>query len=180
MARCIGHRESIYLDIVRAMATLIVMLAHIRQLFDLPWIQDFGHQAVMVFFVLSGYVIANVADTRETTPRGFLIARFGRLWSVAVPAMALTVVCDMVGRTFGLHPAVYNLVPIDYPLIRLGAVLTFLSESWVSIVPFSNFPMWSLSLEFWYYITAVRLTDTRPFCVPGVRRVSRQNRVSTT
>ena len=29
-------------------------------------------------------------------------------------------------------------------------------------------------------ITAVRLTDTRPFCVPGVRRVSRQNRVSTT
>jgi peptidoglycan/LPS O-acetylase OafA/YrhL len=38
-------------------------------------------------------------------------------------------------------------------LIRLGAALTFTSQSWVSIQPFSDYAAWSLSLEFWYYIT---------------------------
>ena len=84
----------------------------------------------MVFFVLSGYVISHVADTRETTPRAFLTARFARLWSVLIPAMLLTIACDVIGRNLGHNPAAYAIVPANLPVVRVGAVLGFLSETW--------------------------------------------------
>jgi hypothetical protein len=83
----ISPRESIYLDFVRALAAFFVVLDHAPTLFDLPNLPRWGHQAVMVFFVLSGYVICNVADTRETDVCSFLVARLARLWSVLLPAM---------------------------------------------------------------------------------------------
>ena len=146
------RRESIYLDLVRSLAALAVVLDHAPTLFDLPSIPRWGHQAVIVFFVLSGYVICHVADTRETTLHAFLVARFARLWSVLVPAMALTVACDAIGRTLGHNPAAYVLAPINLPVVRVGAVLGFVSESWVSIQPLSNGVIWSLCAEFWYYM----------------------------
>jgi peptidoglycan/LPS O-acetylase OafA/YrhL len=151
-APAIELNESLYLDLVRAAASFFVVLDHAPTLFDMPGLPRWGHQAVVVFFVLSGYVISHVADTREPTAAAFLVARFSRLWSVLVPAMLLTVVCDTVGRTFGIHPEAYDGAPMDLPLIRVGAVLVFLSESWVSIQPLSNGVVWSLCLEFWYYM----------------------------
>lgn len=155
-------RESLYLDIFRAVAALAVVFDHAIPIFDIPWAPELGHQAVIVFFVLSGYVISNVAEVRERTPRDFLVARFARLWSVLFPAMALTIACDAIGRMFGQYPESYVWSPIDYPLIRLGAALMFLSESWVSIQPFSNFATWSLSIEFWYYMIFAAWIFTRP------------------
>jgi peptidoglycan/LPS O-acetylase OafA/YrhL len=137
---------------VRALAALVVVFDHAPTVFTMPSNPRWGHHAVMVFFVLSGYVISHVADTRETTPRAFLVARFARLWSVLVPAMVLTVVCDVVGRLFGHNPQAYADVPMDWPLIRIGAMLAFLSETWVSIQPLSNGAAWSLCTEFWYYM----------------------------
>jgi peptidoglycan/LPS O-acetylase OafA/YrhL len=144
--------ESLYLDLVRAAASFFVVLDHVPTLFDMPELPRWGHQAVVVFFVLSGYVISHVADTREPTAAAFLVARFSRLWSVLVPAMVLTVVCDLAGRKFGIYPVVYHGAPADLPFVRVGAVLVFLSESWVSIQPLSNGVVWSLCVEFWYYM----------------------------
>ena len=148
----LGRRESIYLDLLRSLAAFAVVIDHAPSMFDLPGVPRWGHHAVMVFFVLSGYVICHTADTRETTPRAFLVARFARLWSVLFPAMALTIACDFAGRRFGLNSAAYDLVHFDWPLIRTGAVLGFVAESWVSIQPFSNGVVWSLCVEFWYYM----------------------------
>lgn len=53
---------SLYLDAVRFLAALVVLLHHTWPLlfpdFPLPWP---GHSAVVVFFVLSGYVIAHAS-----------------------------------------------------------------------------------------------------------------------
>lgn len=163
----LDRRESIYLDLVRSLAAFAVVLDHAPTVFDLPGIPRWGHHAVMVFFVLSGYVICHVADTRETTLRSFLVARFARLWSVLVPAMALTIVCDLVGRQFGHNPAAYEFVPFNLPLVRIGAVLGFVAESWVSIQPFSNGVVWSLCVEFWYYM----LFAAWVFAPPGRTRI---------
>lgn len=163
----ISRQESIYLDFVRALAAFFVILDHAPTLFDLPGLPRWGHQAVVVFFVLSGYVICNVADTRETDARSFLIARLARLWSVLVPAMVLTVVCDVTGRYWGHNPWAYAEVPYNAPLVRVGAVLGFLSESWVSIQPLSNGVVWSLCAEFWYYILFAAWT----FIPPGKVRI---------
>jgi peptidoglycan/LPS O-acetylase OafA/YrhL len=162
----IGKRESIYLDLVRSVAACVVVVDHAPFLFKLPDIPHWGHQAVMIFFVLSGYVICHTADTREITPRAFFVARFARLWSVLVPAMALTVACDTAGRLFGHIPAAYASVPADLPLVRVGAVLGFLSETWISIQPLSNGVTWSLCAEFWYYM----LFAAWVFMPPGRRR----------
>jgi peptidoglycan/LPS O-acetylase OafA/YrhL len=165
----ISKRESLYLDLIRALAAFFVVLDHAPTLFDLPNAPRWGHQAVVVFFVLSGYVICNVADSRETNPRTFLIARLARLWSVLVPAMALTMVCDFVGRNLGNNPLAYGDVPHNLSIIRVSAVLIFLSETWVSIQPLSNQVVWSLCCEFWYYILFAAWT----FIPPGpIRRLA--------
>ena len=152
-ASALSVNESLYLDVLRALAAIVVLVDHASAVFDLPgWPAGSGHHAVIVFFVLSGFVISHVAATRERSAREFIMARLARLWSVLVPAMVLTVVCDVIGRSFGSYPSAYAHSPIDHPLIRIGATLAFLAQSWVSIQPFSNFAAWSLPIEFWYYM----------------------------
>lgn len=178
-----SRRESIYLDLVRSVASLLVVLDHAPALFKLPGVPRWGYQSVMAFFVLSGYVISHVADTRETTLRVFIVARLARLWSVLVPAVALTIVCDAVGREFGYYQASYTFAPIDLPLVRIGAVLAFMADSWVSIQPLSNSVVWSLCAEFWYYMLFAAWTFVPPgrcarsrwwlwLSSPGTRRCS--------
>lgn len=156
--RPISGSESLYLDLVRSLAAIVVVLDHVQDLFRMPLLPRLGHEAVVVFFVLSGYVICNTADSRETTLASFMTARLARLWSVLVPALALTVLCDAIGRHFGTNPAVYARINADYPFLRIGAALTFLSETWVSIQPLSNGVIWSLCAEFWYYVLFAAFT----------------------
>jgi peptidoglycan/LPS O-acetylase OafA/YrhL len=46
---------------------------------------DYGRTAVLVFFVLSGFVIAWVTDTREHTLVEYGLSRVARLYSVVIP-----------------------------------------------------------------------------------------------
>jgi peptidoglycan/LPS O-acetylase OafA/YrhL len=105
---------------------------------------------VIVFFVLSGYVIAYVTDTKERAWRAYAAARLSRIYSVAVPAVFLTVLLDAIGRT--LYPEIYG-YPFDHFAIRILSSLLFTNEVWfVSITSFSNVPYWSVCYEFWYYV----------------------------
>ncbi|MGH9810841.1 MAG: acyltransferase family protein, partial [Terriglobia bacterium] len=92
---------SIYLDLVRFCAALCVFLGHASgQRFSGGYLWHFDelrHDAVTVFFVLSGFVIAHVTNTSEQTPREFFINRAARIFSVAIPALALTYALDAVG-----------------------------------------------------------------------------------
>ncbi|WP_207539725.1 acyltransferase family protein [Sabulicella rubraurantiaca] len=145
-----SERESLYLDLVRALAALAVLVDHAIDVFH-PFGQPrWGHQAVVVFFVLSGYVICHSWDRRPVGVRAFMIARLARLWSVLVPTIVLTLASLVVIQHFGIQPT--KPAPTDWPLIRIGANLFFLSETWVSIQLFSNGVMWSLAAELWYYV----------------------------
>ncbi|MDX8413350.1 MAG: acyltransferase family protein [Mariprofundales bacterium] len=148
---------SLFLDCVRALAALIVVGSHLSnprlQGEWLAWAHQFGHEAVIVFFVLSGLVIAYVSQQRECTLQTFTVARFARLWSVALLALLFTFFADWVGRS--LEPSIYS--PDWYydnlPLLRLLASALFINEVWFAqIVPLSDGPFWSLSYEFWYYV----------------------------
>lgn len=151
------HRtESLYLDLVRVCAALLVVSYHAR--FYVPGvlpITDFGHDAVVIFFVLSGYVIAYVTATRERTLTRYTVSRLSRLMSVVVPALALTVIADTIGRA-SEGAAIYERqmgYAGDWPVIRVLSALTFTAELWfISIVTLSNNAFWSLSFEFWYYV----------------------------
>ena len=147
---------SLYLELLRLLAATEVVLFHING-FPLlgghraAW-NAFGHEAVVVFFVLSGFVIAFAAQTREHTPKAYAVSRLTRIYSVALPCLLATVLFDRIG--VALVPQLYDgLITDGSALVRLVLGGLFLNESWtVSAQMFSNTPYWSIAYEFWYYI----------------------------
>ncbi len=147
---------SLYLDILRFAAALTVLVTHLAyaELSGgmLAYWRLLGNDAVMIFFVLSGFVIAYATEARETTPGAYIRSRLARLWSVAVPALLLTIALDHWGSR--LDPAAYSQwwYQGSDPVWRSLRALTFTNEVWFSGVrPFSNGPWWSLGYEAFYY-----------------------------
>lgn len=145
---------SIYLDLVRFAAACFVYLYHSNQRWlvepILPAAQ-YGHTAVVVFFVLSGFVIAYVTDTKENDWPAYAASRLSRVYSVAVPAVALTLVLDWATRQFFVPQG--HGYPWDQFFVRSAASLAMANEIWfVSITSFSNVPYWSICYEVWYYV----------------------------
>ena len=151
-------RFSAYLDIVRFTAAFVVFLGHAA---GKSWTGSFlwqlgayGDTCVVVFFVLSGYVIGYVCDTKELTWQPYAVNRVARLWSVVLPALALTFVIDYAGVR--IAPELYLNQPWyagDMPLLRYIASALMLQEFWhVDLVPGINGPFWSLSFEALYYV----------------------------
>ena len=146
---------SLYLELLRLLAATEVVLFHVGG-FPLlgghraVW-NAFGHEAVVVFFVLSGFVIAFAAHTREHTAKAYAVSRLTRIYSVALPCLLFTVLFDRVG--LALVPQLYaGLVTDGSALVRLVLGGLFLNESWaLSAQMFSNTPYWSIAYEFWYY-----------------------------
>ena len=82
---------SLYLDLTRFTAALLVFSNH-AQLPELngEWLTPlgaFGREAVIIFFVLSGYVIAFVAATKERSGLEYAVSQLARLYSVVLPAL---------------------------------------------------------------------------------------------
>lgn len=120
-----------------------------------------GHDAVIVFFVMSGYVIAYVSERRDRPFSRFAIHRLARLWSVLVPALIVSLAVAML---VGDRTISDSAPAISAPLPFLSASLKttfFLGESWWNDVaaPY-NVPVWSLNFEAWYYVIFAAYTFT--------------------
>lgn len=126
----------------------------------------YGHEAVMVFFVLSGFFIhlriaqrmaENKAPAMNTTD--YARRRIHRLLVPYLFALGLTLLCDLVGRAY--FPELYQATTGDSLLDANFARKDF---SWVAVAPAcaglpgalgkdfgSNGPLWSLAYEVVYY-----------------------------
>jgi len=150
-----GKALSLYLNLMRALAALAVYLFHAQHFSKLrvPVIGNLGNEAVIVFFVLSGLLITGSA-LRQKALGLFLQARLARLWSVALPALGLTMVADLFGQYLSLA-SYYPMMPYS-PfkwIASLGINALFLNQVWdLNIFPGTNGVFWSLSYEFWYYV----------------------------
>ena len=153
----LGRNASVLLDVVRFAAALAVLLAHLvffsTRTGMIP--DEIGNQSVCVFFVLSGFVIRFVSESRESTLRAYLIDRAARIYSVVLPALVFTVVAEGVCVLFfpsgygviGKSHAWHNVVP------HLLTSVTFTFGYWdYGETPLSNGALWSLSFEVVYYI----------------------------
>lgn len=168
-----NREASLYLDLVRFGAAILVFLSHVagqRFTGGFLWqLSSFGDEAVIVFFVLSGFVIAYVTDRRERSAATFLVNRAARLYSVVLPALLLTAVLDGLG--LALHPEYYSAswgYDADGMAMQFLRAATFTNRMWTDAGgPGSNLPFWSLSYEAFYYLTfAVAV-----FAPPGWRIV---------
>jgi peptidoglycan/LPS O-acetylase OafA/YrhL len=149
--------SSLYLDLVRFGAAALVFLHHwvYPRLSGTTYesLGGFGEDAVMIFFVLSGYVISYVTTEQHNTVREYGVNRFARLYSVVIPALLLTVAFDTLGRH--LSPMLYDgwWYQSSEPWLRTLTSLGFLNNLWtLNVRFFSNGPYWSISYEFWYYV----------------------------
>jgi len=166
-----------YMDAMRCVAASAVVLNHVRDLIlvdasqaTLPGLAatlvyllaGFGHQSVMIFFVLSGFWITRAVVRREDRPafwQSFLIDRLSRLLIVMVPALVVGGALDAFGTWF-VAPSAYDgssgahSMPDVAATLSLPALLgnlVFLQG--LVTPPFgSNGPLWSVAYEFWYYI----------------------------
>jgi len=153
----LGGGASMLLDVVRFTAAIGVLVTHSGEgTFGTGWIhnQFWGDLAVPVFFVLSGFVIRFVTRTRESNPREYYIDRASRIYSVAVPAMLVTLLCSLLCLLLHRDRFLHDWSPLfDHPFARLIANLTFLSQIWGhNTIPFINSPFWSLGFECPYYL----------------------------
>jgi peptidoglycan/LPS O-acetylase OafA/YrhL len=98
-------------------------------------------------------VIGYVSAEKERDLGSYLCARLARLWSVAIPALLVTPVLDVLGHA--VAPDAY-FVPwhgLTSTLCEIGLSALFLNQAhhWM-VDPGSNLPYWSLSYEFAYYL----------------------------
>lgn len=140
---------SLYLDLARVTAAMVVVLHHV---FEPPFHHGGAHfpgrSAVIVFFVISGFVIAYTSDG-EVDWRRYAISRLARIYSVAVPALLLSALLLTVQNRL---PGVAS-VPMDWPALRLVISLLFANEFWnLAVAALTNGPYWSLCYEVWYYV----------------------------
>lgn len=117
-----------------------------------PYQRELAGFGVTAFFVLSGFVIAFVADTKEKSLQAFAVSRMARVYSVALPALLLTVAIDLLTMEFvwPRHLPVYQYE--NFPLY-LTLALTFTGHALLLHEPtFGNAMYWSLDYEVWYYV----------------------------
>ncbi len=149
----IGKQFSLSLDLSRFIAALLVFVHHVSG-FSLGYFWQVGrlsHEAVVFFFVLSGYVIAYVAADKRKTGEDYIVDRLTRIYSVAIPALVLTLLCDFIGHR--INPLAYAMPGKNVvdPVATIISALSFTNQSWMSLSIFSNMPYWSLGFEVWYY-----------------------------
>ncbi|MEO7028970.1 MAG: acyltransferase [Acidobacteriaceae bacterium] len=169
-----------WLDALRGLAAFMVILQHWRYMFfcDLheipahralylvPYVVTSGGRgAVIVFFVLSGFLVGSSAlrsfERDSWGWRRYLTHRFVRLWVVLLPALLLGWIWDETRLHLASTLAGYggtsaarvdpHIVPGVFSLKVLFANALFLQGDTLPTFG-SNGPLWSLSYEFWYYI----------------------------
>lgn len=178
-----------FLDSFRGIAALIVLVGHARWLlwegYSIGYIIHpetytliekvsmyfltifkFGHESVMFFFLLSGFVIhlkyskALVSISKsnfEFIP--YFFKRFKRIYPPLIFAILLTFVLDKIGAGLGFsiyqkntpiqlinQNINFNHLPINF-IGNLFLITNSTVEIWGS-----NSPMWSLKLEWWFYL----------------------------
>lgn len=150
---------SVWLDLIRIGAALTVVLGHMahprftRGDYNVLREWTVAPDAVVVFFVISGLVIAYAAD-RDGNLKTYAFNRLSRIYTVLVPALFLTLAFDAIGA--GIRGDGQS-VPYD-PSQPIGVVLfrgLTLSIEWTGMLDpvrlGTNAALWSLSYEVAYY-----------------------------
>ncbi|NDV69274.1 acyltransferase [Dysgonomonas sp. 25] len=145
------------LDAIRGLVALYVMFHHIFYAmnfevgdFYVGGIFGYGSAAVMVFFILSGFVIQY--SHQQAKDQSFKLFFFKRFFRIYIPLICVFILNFFIlyieGKAFGINDCIDligNLIMLqDTPLINPNHTVfdCFLG----------NGPLWSLTFEWWFYI----------------------------
>ncbi|WP_424969954.1 acyltransferase family protein [Dinoroseobacter sp. S76] len=150
---------SLWLDTLRAGAALTVLFGHMAHIRftrgDYHVLREWNvaSDAVVVFFVLSGVVIAAAAE-RDGGLGRFAFKRLTRIYGVLIPALLLTLLFDALGQR--VDPTAYQApfyapVSVGEMVLRGGTMTNEWQGIWTRLRLGSNGPLWSLSYEVAFY-----------------------------
>ncbi|GGD31880.1 acyltransferase family protein [Aureimonas glaciei] len=174
-----------FLDMARWMAAVIVLLGHLRDPLFLGYgavaaadrtvpvmiwyfVTGWFGEAVIVFFVLSGYLVGGLSlgkmQGQRFDLRAYAIDRFTRLYLPFLPAVLLTVLLDAVGGSAFAAAGLYDgTQPMLAEKLRFGPLVALATpENFAGTLamlqhfvlpPYgSNQPLWTIAAEFWFYV----------------------------
>ena len=170
----LNENSSLFLDLLRAFTAQLVVIGHGISYFSVftffqppasPYIQNI---AVLIFFILSGFLISySVSNNIQKDPaysfRSFFIDRFSRIYSAYLPAIIVIAAIDLISICLSDHSYTYynaynfktvlgNLFMLqDFPIFSISKKLNI-----NFIEPITSFgsarPFWTLAIEWWIYL----------------------------
>lgn len=174
-----SESASVWLDALRGLAASGVFASHWRDCLFQDYSQlhtqnpvlavayfvtGLGHQWVIVFFVLSGYLVGGSVLRQSSRGRWswreYALNRLTRLYVVLVPALLLGGLIDLAGLHFfgasdvySAHHGMRLMTSAPAGSLTLATLLgNYLFLQGIMVPVFgTNGPLWSLSYEFWYY-----------------------------
>jgi len=160
--------HSIWISLLRGLAAFVVAAAHLRaEMYPglrtvadpslwfqgFAFLTGFAHQAVLVFFIISGWLVGGSLLNKMDQPgamSNYAVDRATRLWTVLIPTFGLTLL-------FGLGTGVLLPGALDFSRANEFSVLSFAGNlvglQDVILSEFGgNYALWSLANETWYYV----------------------------
>jgi len=160
--------HSLLISMLRGLAAIEVAAAHLRAQFypglrtvtdptlwfqGLSFLTGFAHQAVVVFFLISGWLVGGSLLNKLGQPDAiklYAIDRISRLWTVLVPTFVLIMAIGIVTSAIEARTADFSATN-EYSVLALLGNLAGLQTVFVPEFG-GNFPLWSLANETWYYV----------------------------
>jgi peptidoglycan/LPS O-acetylase OafA/YrhL len=170
-----------FLNISRWVAAFLVVISHVRHLILVDWkdvqyqtilgkslyfITGLGHEAVVVFFVISGYLVGGLTleRWRANGPdlRVYANSRISRIYTVLLPALVIGFTLDIIGLQWFNASELYT-DSAQYHTISLSKTISsdldlktiigniFILQTILVGTLGSNGALWSLANEWWYY-----------------------------
>lgn len=168
---------------------MIVVICHCAQLFinqHLPEYYRFfavlAQSCVMIFFVLSGFLITksitgNIARNGSLDLTDYAIKRFARIYPPLIFSFIIVAILTILSQRFfisddgSLSTANGWVNKYGFNVELFGYLPSaILSNGFVgNMSPASNSPLWSLSIEVWYYVIAgLILSGRKELIVAGL------------
>jgi peptidoglycan/LPS O-acetylase OafA/YrhL len=161
----ISSGQRLYLDFARVAAVNLVFIEHLSTINGYKFDYHFGMMGVVIFFLLSGFLIYTAAANRMQRPGEqlfpFLIDRTARIFSPLLPCILVVAMLNhflelgewgLTGVKRGALALFGNVTLLfDYPLFHVLSRLT--GSELYRIKPYNTAEQfWTIPIEFWTYI----------------------------
>jgi peptidoglycan/LPS O-acetylase OafA/YrhL len=162
----LGGAASVYLDVLRALASNLVIAAHVLLLyFHMKDPYSLGNLGVATFFLLSGFLITqsmlNWAQRPQPHFPGFFADRVARIFTPYVPALLLVVAANLLlirqydgseDPNTGVLAFFGNLLMLqDHAIFQFLELLGF-DGNWRVRSYNAAEPFWTVAIEMWIYV----------------------------
>jgi peptidoglycan/LPS O-acetylase OafA/YrhL len=173
----LSQQNHLKYDVMRGAAALIVLFSHtisvfIKRLFPVDVdafivFSTLARHAVLIFFLLSGYlitksIISNVKRNKGFDVISYLSSRITRIYPPLIGSMLIVIACWALIFTFDLPGKFQYGLPTDIFIMRQKFTFEmydiYLMLTMQNGMLQTNGPLWSLNIEFIIYIFVMTLT----------------------